>query len=372
MAKAGLITFHFAHHYGAQLQAYATMRAVEQLGMDCEIIDYRLPHTTRTNRLFHFTPFPKAVLLNSHTIMHYGDLRRRYKRFEAFVSSYMKLSPRRYTNLDELRAAPPSYDVYISGSDQIWNPFIFQDSRFDPAFFLAFAGEKKKIAYAPSLGAGTFPQNLMWELEGYLSSYKALSARESSGRSVLEKASGRKVETVLDPTLLLSGEDWGKLANAPEKGSYILCYFISPYEALMPTLNAVMRETGLPLVQLAGMRRRVPGAGRIVLDAGPKEFLGLFRNAAFVVTNSFHGTVFAMQFEKPFMTGVSPRELMKPAQSRIYNLLQTAGLTGRIAGLPETQAWDLPVDYSEVKARLFPAVEASRAYLRKNLLDMSE
>ncbi|MDD4716114.1 MAG: polysaccharide pyruvyl transferase family protein [Oscillospiraceae bacterium] len=280
----------------------------------------------------------------------------------------MDIGPRSYGSLAELRADPPDCDVYLSGSDQIWNPYIFQGNRFDPAFFLTFVKGKDKIAYAPSLGASSFSPDLMWELEGYLSSYKALSARESFGRAVLEQASGRKVETVVDPTLLLSGEDWAALAKKPKlERPYVLCYFISPYGALMPALRRVLEETGLPLVQLAGMRRRAPGAKRVVLDAGPREFLGLFQNAAFVVTNSFHGTVFSMQFEKPFLTGVSPREMANPGRSRIYSLLQTVGLTGRIAGLPETQAWDAKAEYSQVQKLLAPAVDASKDYLTRNL-----
>lgn len=368
MAKAGLITFHFAHHYGAQLQAYATMRAVEQLGMACEIIDYRLPHTTRTNRLFQPGGGPRTVLLNGHTLLHYPALRRRFHRFEDFVAATMKLSPRRYESLEALRAAPPDYDVYLSGSDQIWNPYIFADRRFDGAFFLDFTAGKK-IAYAPSLGAEGFTEDQMRALQGYLSSYAALSAREARGRDLLERAAGRAVEPVLDPTLLLDGADWSALAAPPEPSPYILCYFISDYAALSPALEAVRRASGLKVVQLAGMRRKIPGADRVVLDAGPREFLGLFQNAAFVVTNSFHGTVFALQFEKPFLAGVSPRELKRPEQSRIYNLLQTGGLTERIVGLPESGAWDRPVDYGQVKARMRPAVEASKAYLRRNLLD---
>ena len=91
--KAGLITFHFAHHYGAQLQAYATMRAVESLGMECEIIDYRLPHTTRTNQLFKQGHSVRSAVSNAHTALHYNSFRHRYEQFEAFVAEEMKLSP---------------------------------------------------------------------------------------------------------------------------------------------------------------------------------------------------------------------------------------------------------------------------------------
>ena len=106
--RTGLITFHFAHHYGAQLQAYATMRAVQGLGWDCQIIDYRLPHTTRTNQLFKKSASVRAVAADAHTALHYGSFQRRFRRFEAFVAEEMALSPRRYTSVDQLRAEAPA------------------------------------------------------------------------------------------------------------------------------------------------------------------------------------------------------------------------------------------------------------------------
>ena len=150
--RTGLITFHFAHHYGAQLQAYATMRSIQALGAQCEIIDYRLPHTTRTNQLFKRSGALRDMVSDAHTALHYAAFRRRFDRFEAFVAQEMTLSPKRYTTFDQLEADAPEYDVYVAGSDQIWNPYIFQDKQFDPAFLLAFVREGRRIAYAPSLG----------------------------------------------------------------------------------------------------------------------------------------------------------------------------------------------------------------------------
>ena len=109
--RTGLITFHFAHHYGAQLQALATMRAIQSLGHDCEIIDYRLPHTTRTNQLFKKSGGVRGMASDAHTALHYGAFQRRFRRFEAFVAEEMALSPRRYTAFEQLRADPPAYDV---------------------------------------------------------------------------------------------------------------------------------------------------------------------------------------------------------------------------------------------------------------------
>lgn len=104
--RAGLITFHFAHHYGAQLQALATMKAIQGLGHDCEIIDYRLPHTTRTNQLFKKSGSVRGMASDAHTALHYAAFKRRFDRFEAFVTEEMSLSSRRYTSVEQLRSAP--------------------------------------------------------------------------------------------------------------------------------------------------------------------------------------------------------------------------------------------------------------------------
>ena len=158
--RTGLITFHFAHHYGAQLQALATMKAIQRLGHECEIIDYRLPHTTRTNQIFKKSTSVRDMASDAHTALHYATFQRRFQRFEAFVAEEMDLSSRRYTDFRQFREDPPAYDVYVSGSDQIWNPYIFQDKQFDPAFLLDFVREGRRIAYARRLGVPQVPEDM--------------------------------------------------------------------------------------------------------------------------------------------------------------------------------------------------------------------
>ncbi|WP_130870447.1 polysaccharide pyruvyl transferase family protein [Intestinimonas massiliensis (ex Afouda et al. 2020)] len=363
--RAGLITFHFAHHYGAQLQALATMKAIQGLGHDCEIIDYRLPHTTRTNQLFKKSASVRAMASDAHTALHYAAFQRRFNRFEAFVAEEMALSPRRYTSEDQLRDHPPEYDVYVAGSDQIWNPYIFANKQFDPAFLLDFVTEGRRIAYAPSLGVPRLPEDKAAELKRYLEPYSALSVREKRGQVVLKEAAGRDARVVLDPTLLLNGDDWGRLANPDRRqGPYILCYFVSDPGEAAPYALALSEKTGWPIVQLAGARRKIDGASELVFDAGPREFLALFRDAAAVVTNSFHGAAFSLQFKKNFFTSMSPKERAEPTFSRIYSLLSRLGCADRIIGLDTTAPLEAEMDYDQVYERLEEARADSLAYLK--------
>ena len=183
--RTGLITFHFAHHYGAQLQALATMKAIQGLGHDCQIIDYRLPHTTRTNQLFKKSRAVRDMASDAHTALHYSAFQRRFQRFEAFVAEEMSLSSQRYTAFAQLREAPPAYDVYVAGSDQIWNPYIFQNKQFDPAFLLDFVREGRRISYAPSLGVPQLPEDKAAELEtaldGAIDDYSAQMEQALAG-----------------------------------------------------------------------------------------------------------------------------------------------------------------------------------------------
>ena len=318
--KAGLVTFYHIHHYGALLQAAATERAVESLGWDCEIVDY---YVNQDNALFRRPTGLGSAAHDAHTALHYGALSERYRRFEQFSRERLHISARHYRSWDELAAGALPYDVLLSGSDQIWNPKIFPDGRFDPVFFGTFS-QKRRIAYAPSFGIPAIPEGMQAELKGYLEGFSHLSARERQGCAIIADTSGREAAEVLDPTLLLTAEQWAAMANHPADypaGGYILCYCISAPGALTPYVECLAAETGLPVVQLCGIRRRVHPKARQILDAGPAEFLSLFRNAAYVVTNSFHGTVFSVQFHRPFFTTVSPAELAAPERSRTASIL---------------------------------------------------
>ncbi len=358
--KTGLVTFYHIHHYGALLQAYATERAVEALGSECEIVDY---YVNQDNRLFQKPSGLGSAAHDAHTALHYPPLKRRYERFEDFARRYLRISGHRFGSLAELGDAELPYDVLLSGSDQIWNPKIFPDGRFDPVFFGAFS-QRRKIAYAPSFGVPRIPEGMEEELRGYLSHFSHISVRERQGQAIVREIAGREAPVVLDPTLLLDRAAWSAVARAPErKPGYILCYCISRPGALEPYIRRLAEETGLPVVQLCGVRQKVHPKAACVLDAGPAEFLGLFQNAGYVCTNSFHGTVFSIQFQKPFFTAVAPAELGAPESSRTFSLLSRLGLTERIIGKGDAAELTADVDWTAVESRLAKERERSLGYL---------
>ena len=373
--KTGLVTFYHIHHYGALLQAAATERAVESLGSDCEIIDY---YVNQDNALFRKPTGVGSAAADAHTALHYKPLKTRYERFERFSRDHLRISGHRFESLAELESAELPYDVILSGSDQIWNPSIFPDKKFDPVFFGTFS-QRRKIAYAPSFGIPHVPAEMEEELRDYLSRFSHVSVRERQGREIVRAVTGREVPVVLDPTLLLRQDQWAAMANTPQgypgtnekntSGGYILCYCISRPGALEPYIRTLAERTGLPVVQLCGIRQKVHPKARCILDAGPAEFLGLFQNASYVCTNSFHGTVFSVQFQKPFFTAVAPSELAAPESSRTFSILSRLGLTDRIIGKGDTAGLDSPIDWADVSVRLEEARRDSLEFLRRALAD---
>ncbi len=379
--RIGLVTFYHIHHYGAALQAAATEQAVKSLGHECEIIDY---YVNQNNALFRRPTGLGSAAADAHTALHYPALRTRYQRFEQFARDHLRITPRCYESFEALRAADLPYDALLSGSDQIWNPKIFPDGRFDPVFFGAFS-PRRKIAYAPSFGIPRIPEGMEEELRGYLTQFSHLSVRERQGQKIVSELTGKDVPVVLDPTLLLTAEQWHRAASdhlfssrstfglqlpVPVPGGYLLCYCISRPGALDPYLREFARRSAMPVVQLCGIRQKVHPRARCILEAGPAEFLELFEKAGFVFTNSFHGTVFAVQFHVPFFTAVSPAELADPESSRTFSLLNRLGLSNRIVGQGTTAGLEDPIDWAEVDRRLGEARASSLSYLRAALEDV--
>lgn len=364
--KTGLLTFYHIHHYGAALQAAATKWAVEDLGASCDIINY---YVNQNNALFRAPVSVPNALSDIHTASRYPSLKRRYDRFDAFEKRVLGVGERLYESFDELRNAKLPYDLLISGSDQIWNPLIFPNRRFDPVFFGMFS-HARKIAYAPSFGLPRLPDGMELELRGYLSSFSHVSVRERTGQEIIRDATGKEAPVVLDPVLLRTAHQWTAAASPKSvfpHGPYLLCYFIHPPALLAPYIRLLSETLKFPVVQLCGIRRKAYPGAHMIFDAGPTEFVRLFRDASFVLTNSFHGTAFSVLFQRPFFTAVSPGEQAEPDKARTYHLLDRLGLADRIVGIGRTASLDAPINWQYASETLSREREASLSYLRQSL-----
>lgn len=381
--KVGIITIVKVNNYGAELQAYATLHKLTQMGHEAELINYcyyknwnfkdsklsapiipigakeRLMYWVKY-RLINSLVENLMPLLNQH-------VKYRKNRFEEFHRQNSHFS-RLYDSMDSLYSDAPLYDVYLTGSDQVWNPAA--SSSIEP-YFLTFAPKnKRKISYASSFGVDKIDLVLHNKYKTWLQAYDSIAVREDSGIELVKSLSEKKAEWVLDPTLLLNKAEWLLVAktypNMPKH--YVLIYQLIESKTLIPLAIRIGKEKNIPIYQIC---KRAYGNTHIdgifnIPDAGPAEFLSLIANADFLITNSFHGTAFAINFSTPFFNILSA----KKSNARMESLLGLVGLQERMicAETPiEDINIDAGVDFTSAHILLAKAKENSENYLKQAL-----
>lgn len=378
--KIGIITILKVNNYGAELQAYATQAVLKKLGYDAEIIDYlfyKHPKYKKTKASVPLFPFPITCRLKEwlypkisafKSLFNHAAFERREKRFDVFHKENTSLSPT-YYSMDELYSANLNYDVYVTGSDQVWNPGIY--SSIAP-YFLTFAPKgKKRIAYASSFGVEHIPDYAISYYKEWLRAYDAIGVREKNALKLVEDIVNVKATLVLDPTLLLTKNDWGKVSKPiiPEiYGDYILLYELTPCSYILDLAYNLSKEKGLRIVRICKDAHKQDKDDNIIniIDAGPAEFLSLFSKASLIITNSFHGTAFSINFQKDFYT-VLP--LRKKNNSRQRSLLELFSLTERLImeGSPLSDVSKMNIDYTYANQRLNEERNKSIHYLQQTI-----
>ncbi|MBN1403935.1 MAG: polysaccharide pyruvyl transferase family protein [Opitutales bacterium] len=311
--KISILTFHRSFNYGAVLQAYALAEYLRRAGHQASVVDYQPPYRKKNGNAW---SGKRMGIVANNLVTPLLWLRHRQ-----FRQKHMGLAEGIYASLEELRTHAPQADVYMTGSDQVWNPRHLSEG-FDPAFFLQFGPDiVKRVAYAPSFGADAVEERYRERLKELVSNYDALSMREEASAHFLSELVDRPVEHVLDPTLLLG--DFDSIcdsASAPRKGSYVFAYRLQDCPLFNETAASVAQQAGLPLVMTTGALRHLRESGK-PRHPGVEQWLGLLRNAAYVVTNSFHGMVFATLFHRPFVPVVLTGTL-RARNNRINGLLE--------------------------------------------------
>lgn len=291
--KTGIITFHFVNNYGGALQAYALRRYVsENFCPDTELIDYRhwFIRLTDAVRMAPITPNVRAY---GPWLRSFGKMRDRRRKFADFMKRRGNLSPR-IDRMGQFKRIDGRYGLMICGSDQIWNPML--TCGLAKPYFLAFPMSGcRRISYAASVGGNVRNREKMLS---YVRGLDAVSIREET--DWLEGAEGlEKVGRHIDPTLLLTPEEWNEIAVAPEgQEKYILTYFMQRNEGAYAIVEQIKRATGCKVYDISRYGYRPDCVDRCLVDVGPEEFVGLFANAQHVCTNSFHGLIFSLIFNK--------------------------------------------------------------------------
>jgi len=372
MKTVGILTMHKVLNYGSALQAWATQEIIKKLGYDAFLIDYTYPNE------YHKSFNQKNILQEIkryclHLILGF-PLEKKRKAFSFFWKNRYRLSVC-YQNRDEIRRNPPEYDIYVAGSDQIWNPSQIHE---DTTFFLDFVPKgKKKISYASSLAQSRIDGNFKNLVEKNLSDFSAISVRERNGVQSLKNVLSVPIEISLDPTLLLTKEDYQVLAeysqvkiSQPYMLVYILKYAYNPYPYATEFIKKAYEQTGLKIVCLdfsAKQRLGIKDVTYLHDAVGPAEFVWLFANASLVITTSFHGTAFALNFGIPFYSILYD---VSTGDDRMKSLIDYCGVGNRgIIKNSSIGQISMDMDLSQIGKSLSIARAKSLTYLKKNLSD---
>lgn len=353
--KVGLLTFPNSPSYGASLQMFALYQAVSKLGADVEVINYinlymkNKQHYAAGNASSLRKGFSKIVEL---------PIRMKFSSFE----KQMKMYPRKPLHLpEELVSLADRYDYMVCGSDQVWNPKV---TGGDWSYLFSFCKEdRKKIAYAPSFGVSELPDELKETYETLLNKFQSLSVREVAGRQIIQSSTGRECPVVLDPSMLLTKEQWEQQCK-PLKGlpeHYIAPFIFNKNENTDRFIRDLQEKTGLPIVGIGGHALTRIRHKNFTGPVGPAQWLSVIKNADYVITDSFHGAAFSIIFEKELFVS-----LASATNSRLVTLMDTFGLNDRIIRGDAVENVR-KIDYDNVASIMRKKREFSLNYLRQAL-----
>lgn len=366
----GILTFYWADDYGAMLQAYALKRTIEAGGQAAEMIPYaplQMPSrywwcplaSKLVNGKIHYWPSRSGWKRNVRMGLAFWKRRSGMRRFRrAYLTAKLPVRKAKHLSIEK-------YDWVFVGSDQVWNPAITLG--LDDAYLgnIQKRGGCRMVSYGASFGGSSLPQEY-WEkfTEQAGKNFSAISVREKSAVSFVEKLLKRPVTDVLDPTLLLLREEWEKIGKKPREENYILIYCTEYNQDMMDYLEALSKRLGQKVVQVSlPMQNRGPEWLELRCGGGPAEFIGYFQHASCVVTNSFHGTSFSLLMEKQFLVFKHSTR-----NARLANLLEKAGLEGRMKG-PGEETGDIfaEIPWEQVRRRLEGEKRRSRQFILENM-----
>lgn len=384
MKKIGIVIAYSEGHnnYGTSLQGYATIKKIKQLGFDVSVIRYKkhLSLYKKLQLVFYMikTNSTKTSLrtvfekINKQLHKEYKkNIQTRTDAVNVYKEEFIKPFFKYYDGYKQLQKGAYDYDSILVGSDQVWTPMSLYSNYYN----LNFVSEEiNKISYASSFGVSNIPNFQKKETSEYLSRINYLSVREERAKEIVEALGGKNVKLVVDPTLLFTGEEWlAEIGDTKPKVnySYIFCYFLGKNEEARKRAAQLSKNTGLRIVTIRHMDEYVKKdesfGDYAPYDVGPNDFLNYIYNATYVITDSFHCSVFSILFKKKFMCFYRFNSSDKNSRnSRIDNLLKISGLNNHLFnGNLETIFED--IDFNEVDSKIETLRQDSLIFLKKGL-----
>ena len=382
MKKIGLAVCYDTKNYGSQLQVLATLKKIEELGFETEIIRYKKKISPTfivqtLPRLFNI-PFIQAKInskkkrnrIDKHDQLR-DDVKKRNDRFNKFVTDYFTNLSEQYNGWESLvRKSNQNYDTFLCGSDQLWLPHNL-GSHF---YTLEFANDdKKKVAYATSFGVSEIPNNLKKGYKKFLNRFQFLSTREIAGQEIIKELTGKNAKVVCDPTLLFNSEQWMKILPEEKVISekYIFCYFLGDNNEHRNQAEILSQKTGYKIVTIPFLdnfvERDLTFGDYKMFDIDTKDFVNLIRNAEYVLTDSFHGSIFSIFNHKKFITFNRYTSGKGSRNSRIDSLCHLLNLNDRRFEKNILDNIFNDIDYDNVEIKLNELRNASISYLIDSL-----
>ena len=367
-----ILTTALSVNYGAALQAFALVESIRKMGHVPYNINYNDPNRiigsmSSRKRIIH------AVWKVLVDLLTFG---KKERRFIEFQNTYLSLTDKRLKSSDQLKELAGAYDLFVAGSDQIWNPGFFV---YDLSYYFDFLPENtRRISYASSFGKAEFgSEEYKDQCAALLSRFQYISVREQSGVEIVRDLCGKKAEWVLDPTVLLDETEWMKLAGVAEKTEdIILCYTMPGDKRVTDSIETIAKQlsekTGLPIIRLGNKEYDVFKYGRKSCDitAGPIEFVQYFLKAKYVITNSFHGTALSIDFGKNLLIPINDSlESNTALHERLISIVKLFGAeaaivkTSELNGSVDTDRHKIP--YREVSEKLVEERKRSLDFLRR-------
>lgn len=381
MKKVGIFTlFQGNYNYGGNLQAYALCKKINSMGYDCKVISY----------ISNFNPIYPSL---KSQLKQYTKTEASKKIFEKFISKYKskefkKIYNVRKIKIDEFKSnliphtevyndsdldeISKSFDYCISGSDQVWNPNCARKG-----FLQLFSKNVTKISYAASVS-----RNALSEIEAKImipaiNNFDYVSVREETAKEFLKKDINKDIEITVDPTLLLDKKEWEEISKDDNsKKKYALCYFFSNSTIYRKHINEFCKNNKIELLYIPFAKQEynrfdLRGEGTPITNLSPEEFLGYFKNAEYIFTDSFHGAVFSIVFENKFLIFDRDRNTKVSMNSRLHDLLNRLNLNERFISLDEIDNLESKVkndiDYSRINKDLIELRNKSINFLNNAL-----
>ena len=374
MNKVGIITYHSAYNYGSVLQAYATQVAVKKLGFDAEIINYRMREQKKIYALYRNGFGLKILLKDLMQIPIQGKRIQRIKKFESFINKKLFIT-KECSTPKEVQTIWEKYSIIISGSDQIWNKHSLEMDHNDINFMSPYLLKEysgKKISYGSSIANMSDQELEMILLE--IKKFDAISMREVESAKRMTKLLNREITAVVDPTFLLNKNEWINnmgLGEKKDKDKYILYYSlggIKPLRENTTVLRKIANKKNLKIKVITPFAYLKLNDEMIEMhpDVGPEEFLELIYNANMIVTDSYHGTILAVNLNKEVYSLCENFG----SEFRKTDILKRIGLDDRIIyDINSLHNEFKKIDYSRINSILESLRNDSYSYLKKALID---